>query len=819
MLFVVVAMAFASSTAFAENWDRCKVCHRAGGSPAPSKAQLLNKFNDEESFIRAALSTTTSMMQFVRTEEKLLRDVAKEIGVGVNKPLIEEEKAEEAAEPKSNIDAKKLIETKCTTCHNINRVVYAPNYTSGDWLHIVAKMETQQAGLLAADEMVAIVDYLFKHHDELKPVETTGEELQSANIPAETKEILVKSKCTVCHTGDGVLAEAASWTKEDWEHIIERMRGRAPELLKDVEPVQLASHLFDKFGGLQRSGVKKLSPVFENIYYSLTGNFQLWGEYQHAYDFNNNLDDDTQGPTSRPYNQGRAHDPRRVDGFYETRNLVSLDLMDGKYWHFRATGGIHALSDEGNQVLGESDRFYGDEVFRDEHRDNLETDLSVEELWFDVQFPYQITLRTGVQEYTSDFIGSIYKDTDAGVRLFATLPNGMELSLYGARRIEPDLVSRFNEFEDRNQEILIAHTVFKVGDVAFKPSIHYNNDDQGDKHRWRTGEHEDVEVVYLGNTTYGPDPFGLGTNILTGIYGVMGKQHNATVNGIDVRNILRLTNIEQGGLDHDPDQNVQAWSAYIDISKPLLDGMLTPHMGFFYASGDDNLGDDDATGFDSISDDVNVWGDRGIIIDDRQSLRVRGLETPQSALGNHNLIGLLSNRKNPLMPGRRLIAPKSSSVTVVRENSPYVSLRDIDASSNFINPGVMAFNFGTGFAPLEWLTGNLNFTYFWFEDEHVIETLTDVLSPFNDPPPAGINSNSRLGDSNWNPGSGSAKSNSLNRDLGYEISADMNFAVHKYVTIFTGAAMFVPNGDENFEKLWGDSDVATNLSLGLQVKF
>ena len=233
----------------AGDWDRCKVCHRPSGGPGPSMKTLKEKYKTEDEFVQAALSSSTPMMAFVRQDKKLLHNVAKEIKIGeVETPEIKE------TYPSQGIDAKKIIEERCTTCHNINRVVYAPEYTSSDWLHIIARMEAQTKGLLSPEEMVVVVDWLYAHHDELKPVEVTGEEaLSSPKVPQETKDLLIKNKCIVCHADDKILEQAGAWTKDDWQHIIERMRARAPELLKNVQPVDIASHLFDQFGGLVRT--------------------------------------------------------------------------------------------------------------------------------------------------------------------------------------------------------------------------------------------------------------------------------------------------------------------------------------------------------------------------------------------------------------------------------------------------------------------------------------------------------------------------------------------------------------------------------------
>ncbi|RMD58447.1 MAG: hypothetical protein D6828_02705 [Nitrospirae bacterium] len=297
------------------------------------------------------------------------------------------------------------------------------------------------------------------------------------------------------------------------------------------------------------------------------------------------------------------------------------------------------------------------------------------------------------------------------------------------------------------------------------------------------------------------------------------------INKFGLQGALNNGTITKTGMspDYDLDYNVRAWCFFLDFSRPIFGGKLIPHTGFFFASGDDDLADDSAEGFDSISDKVNVWGDRGIVIDDRLSIRVRGLEPLMNPIHPVKLTNPatgkplfvdLTNPQNPFLPGKRLIAPKSSSMTIVRDDSPYVALRDSDSSSNFINPGVMAWNVGAGFNPYTWLSGNINFTYFWFEDPELLETATEILRTFL---PRDAKGNP-LPISPWNPSSQRVRGGGITRDIGWEVSTDANLTITKHLSAFTGAAIFVPD-DDNFEKLFGDSDIAANIMLGLQMKF
>ncbi|MBT5303543.1 MAG: hypothetical protein HOL31_00495, partial [Candidatus Scalindua sp.] len=39
---------------------------------------------------------------------------------------------------KEKIDAKHIIKTVCTKCHNINRIIYSPDRDVRDWVQIIA---------------------------------------------------------------------------------------------------------------------------------------------------------------------------------------------------------------------------------------------------------------------------------------------------------------------------------------------------------------------------------------------------------------------------------------------------------------------------------------------------------------------------------------------------------------------------------------------------------------------------------------------------------------------------------------------------------
>ncbi|NOG83103.1 MAG: hypothetical protein HND49_04685 [Planctomycetes bacterium] len=613
---------------------------------------------------------------------------------------------------------KQIVNSLCNKCHNINRIAYSPKRETDDWLKLLSsdtQMDQKIKNTLSHDEIVEVCNFLSHSNQELEPVQVDTKEL-TKNLDPETGNLLIKNYCFDCHTGDRIIKKMSELDSTEWEHVVDRMYTRAPGLLKDIDKHGLATHLFDQYLLTKiEKGARKGKGIFKGLYYKYSGSLDLWGEMRDNYDFNDKTSTDTSAA-------------RRRQGFFEGKSIVRGELFDPDRWKLNLAVGGHALLDRGNTVL--KDNFYRRED------DDEETDLALEESWLQVAVnkKFGINVKAGIQDYKSDLIGSIYHDTDLGVRVTGSY-KGVDWSLYGANRIENDLLSDFNQITSfRDQQVYIAHIQFNIGKTIVKPSIHFNKDEEGDHRRGRAGRDEDVEALYFGFTTYGP----IGpVNLLTGLYGVFGSQDNVSLVGaIPLR-----------------DQNIRAFVAYFDVSYPMMNGKITPHLGAFYASGDNDPFDSEATGFDAISDHVDVWGSKGFMIDDRISL---------GALG-----------------GR----------TLMRHDSPYTSLRDTDANSNFVNPGAVALNIGLNTKPCEKLSLDTNFTYFWWKETDSLEAIMAAL---------GIPDN-------------------LGSTLGFEFNMEANYSFTDKFNINASGTIYKTN--QEIRKVYGDNDLAINLTGGIQYNF
>ena len=142
---------------------------------------------------------------------------------------------------KEKVDAKRLIGTVCTKCHNINRIVFSPNRDVRDWIRIIA-FANRKEHFVTKEEMKAVVVWLKDHINELKPAPVDIDELTKGFNP-EMKEVLVKNNCLICHNGDRIQQKAGLLSAQEWKGIMYRMKLKAPDLFKDTNTDKAAEVL------------------------------------------------------------------------------------------------------------------------------------------------------------------------------------------------------------------------------------------------------------------------------------------------------------------------------------------------------------------------------------------------------------------------------------------------------------------------------------------------------------------------------------------------------------------------------------------------
>ena len=284
-----------------------------------------------------------------------------------------------------------------------------------------------------------------------------------------------------------------------------------------------------------------------------------------------------------------------------------------------------------------------------------------------------VSVRAGSQPFVSDFRGFIFADVNRGVRLFGNYDgNRTQYNLAYFRQLEKDTNSGLNTFEDRNQNIAVANVYrqdFIFPGYTAQASFHYNNDGPDvlfDKNGFLVRpdpagvfQPHRVEAYYVG---FAGDGHIGRYNISHAMYYVMGR---------DSRNPYAGT-----------PQSISAGMAAVELSYDR--DWARFRVSGLYQSGDGNVNNGRATGFDGILDTMNFGGEFSFWRTNRIPLFGVGLTNDQSQYAN-----LRSSR--------------------------------IQGQSNFVNPGLFLINAGVDFdiTPRFRIVNNAN--YLFFDKTNVLE--------------------------------------------------------------------------------------------------
>jgi len=300
-----------------------------------------------------------------------------------------------------------------------------------------------------------------------------------------------------------------------------------------------------------------------------------------------------------------------------------------------------------------------------------------------------VSVRAGIQQFTSDFRGFLFSEEQPGIRLFGNLrSNRIAYNLAWFYFLEKNTNSGLNTFQNRGQQVYVANVY--VQDLLAKGythefSFHYNRDNGGlhyDDNGFLvrpapvggvvngTIRTHDIQAYYLGWASNGH----IGRlNISHAFYQALGHDTFNAIAGRRVDINARMGAIELS-VDHD-------WARY--------------RASFFYASGDSSnrsgtsRADGTARGFDSIVDEPHFAG-TDFSFWDSEGIRLTGTG-----------IGLVS----PL-----------SLLPSLRANKE-------EGQANFVNPGVMVFNLGADFTLTPKLRAFANSNYLRFDRTEPLELL------------------------------------------------------------------------------------------------
>jgi hypothetical protein len=285
-----------------------------------------------------------------------------------------------------------------------------------------------------------------------------------------------------------------------------------------------------------------------------------------------------------------------------------------------------------------------------------------------------VSLRVGSQPFISDFRGFIFADINRGGRLFGTLHgNRDQFNLAYFRQAEKETNSFLNTFDDRRQNIFVGNYYrqdFIWPGYTAQASVVYNNDLPStlfDRNGFLVRpdpvgvfQPHQVDAVYLGWSGDGHiDRY----NISHAFYWVLGRDSNNPIANCDQQINAQMAAIE---LSYDRD-----WARF--------------RASFFWASGDGDVNNKHATGFDTILDRPNFAGG-DFSYWQRQAIGLFGV----------NLV----NRQS-LVPDLR-----SSK---------------FQGQSNFVNPGLALGNVGFDMDLTPRLKMINNASFLWFDKTNTLE--------------------------------------------------------------------------------------------------
>jgi hypothetical protein len=328
------------------------------------------------------------------------------------------------------------------------------------------------------------------------------------------------------------------------------------------------------------------------------------------------------------------------------------------------------------------------------------------------------SIRIGTQPFNNDFRGFLFADINRAVRLFGTRnANRDQWNLAYFRQWEKDTNSQLNSFGDRRQNLVFANYYrqdFLFPGYTSQVSFTFNNDPRSfkfDKNRFLVrpdpvgvARPHEVDVAYLG---WAGDGHIGRFNLTHQLYWALGRDSlNPLANQAQTIN-AQMFAIE-GSYDRD-------WVRF--------------KASFFYSSGDHNINNSHATGFDTILDGPNFAGGP-FSFWNRQQIPLFGV----------NLVQRLS-----LVPDLR-----SSK---------------FQGQANFVNPGLLLPTLGMDFdiTPRMKLLTNANLLF--FDTTNVLEHFlfdgridnfigTDISLGMEYRPLASENVNFMLGISGLVPGQG-----------------------------------------------------------------
>lgn len=300
-----------------------------------------------------------------------------------------------------------------------------------------------------------------------------------------------------------------------------------------------------------------------------------------------------------------------------------------------------------------------------------------------------VSVRAGIQQFTSDFRGFLFSEEQPGVRIFGNLrSNRLAYNLAWFHLLEKNTNSGLNTFQDRGQQVYVAN--FYIQDFLAKGyttefSFHHNRDN--------AGIHYDDNGFLVR-----PAPVGAVVNGTVHPHNIRAYYLGWTGNGHIGR--LNISNAFYQALGHDDFNTIAGRRVNIDARMAALElsvdrDWVRYRASLFYASGDSSnrsgasRTDGTARGFDSIVDDTHFAGTDNSFWD-REGIRLT-----------------------------------ATGVALVNPMSLLPDLRSSkeEGQANFVNPGIYVFNLGADFDLTPKLRAFANTNYLRFDRTEPLQLL------------------------------------------------------------------------------------------------
>ena len=261
-----------------------------------------------------------------------------------------------------------------------------------------------------------------------------------------------------------------------------------------------------------------------------------------------------------------------------------------------------------------------------------------------------VSIRAGIQGFTSDFRGFLFRDNNFGVRLFGTWGrNRNQWNLAFFDQLEKETNSELNLLERRKQRVAIANYYrqdFLTPGYTLSVSAQANLD------------HGEEFFFDENGFLVRPAPIGLIQPHRVNAYyaGLAGDGHWGRLN-VTHQFYQAFGEDEFNGISG---QRTEINAQFAAVELSIDRDWLRPRVSVAWASGDDDPDDDEARGFDAIVDSPNIAGGSFSFFN-RQGIRLA-----QTGVG---------------LAGRMSILPSLRSSKT-------------EGQASFVNPGLFLYNAG-----------------------------------------------------------------------------------------------------------------------------